>query len=442
MLRRNKHPYSIDEKSSSGNVVIRYVKYRFLHSRAFVGVVVFWLLCSVMLFGLIWKQKQDFLWITILLSVFLLLFLMEAWSRIVNLMNIRLEKKIVYPIVDRLLANSLNLSSRKYRVKRRKLVKIDDGDISKGEPYESIVVFLSDGSICEYPFPYVTSERKEGVIVRSLSLTHYVCNNKRLIAKAKSWLPEISLNTWLKLISFLIIVLGGIVFSVFSVLSHEVFAFVFVSFLAIVTIFVEKYANSTSNDVQGSRRRMIFNVMSIPITFLHLLLTLAMPFISVVIVGGVSVFSAIVPPIVIVFLANMIIDVALNQATEIFIVLVLSSFIIVYCPSYIRCIIYRMPFVIYTEGKKSKKRMADLIMYIYDARVVEFLLNVTYIIFVGIICIKKYQNLGNLFSEEIDDVISSAFLVFLSFECVRSSYKRIRLSAKSFFMKIMQILAH
>lgn len=204
MLRRNKHPYSIDEKSSSGNVVIRYVKYRFLHSRAFVGVVVFWLLCSVMLFGLIWKQKQDFLWITILLSIFLLLFLMGAWSRIVNLMNIRLEKKIVYPIVDRLLANSLNVSSRKYRVKRRKLVKIDDGDISKGEPYESIVVFLSDGSICEYPFPYVTSERKEGVIVRSLSLTHYVCNNKRLIAKAKSWLPEISLNTWLKLISFLI----------------------------------------------------------------------------------------------------------------------------------------------------------------------------------------------------------------------------------------------
>lgn len=133
-MKRNKHPYTIDEKSSSGNLIIRYVKYRFLHSWVFVGIIVFWFVCSVILFGLIWKQKQDFLWITILLSVFLLLFLMGAWSRIVNLMNIRLEKKIVYPIVDRLLANSLNVSSRKYRVKRRKLVKIDDGDISKGEP--------------------------------------------------------------------------------------------------------------------------------------------------------------------------------------------------------------------------------------------------------------------------------------------------------------------
>lgn len=422
--------------------MIRYVKYRFLHSRAFVGVVVFWLLCSVMLFGLIWKQKQDFLWITILLSVFLFLFLMGAWSFIVSRMNIRLEKKIVYPIVDKLLTNPISVASKKYRVKRRKLVRIDDGDIFRGEPNESIVVFLADGCVCEYPFPFVTLKCNNGVIVRTLSLTHYVCDDERQIAKARVCFPELSLNTWMKLVSFLILLLGWTVFFIFSIMPHKVFAFVFMFFLAIVTIFVEKYANSTSNDVQGSRRRKIFNVMNIPITFLHLLLTLAMPFISVVIVGGVSVFSAIVPPIVIVFLANMIIDVALNQATEIFIVLVLSSFIIVYCPSYIRCIIYRMPFVIYTEGKKSKKRMADLIVYIYDARVVEFLLNVTYIIFVGIICIKKYQNLGNLFSEEIDDVISSAFLVFLSFECVRSSYRRIRLSAKSFFMKIMQILAH
>lgn len=394
----------------------------------------------MILFGLSWEQIQNLLWITILLSVFLFLVLTVVWSGIVNIMNIRLEKRIVYPIVDRLLANSINVSSRKYRVKRRKLVRIDDGDISKGEPYESIVVFLSDGSICEYPFPYVTSERKDGVIVRSLSLTHYVCNNERLIAKAKSWLPEMSLNTWLKIISFLILVLGGIVFSVFSVLSHEAFAFVFIGVLAIVAIYVEIYAKREPHEVEGNRCRKIFNVMAFPITLLRLLLTLAMPFISVAIVAFVSVFSAVIPSIIIVYIANMINGVTFNEITEIFIVLVLSSFIIVYCPSYIRSIIYRMPFVVYTEGKKFKKRMADLIIYVYDAGVVEFLLNVTYVIFVGIICIKKYQNSGFLFSKEIDDVILNAFVVFLSFEGIRSSYKRIRLSAKSFLLKILMIL--
>lgn len=135
MLRRNKHPYSVDEKSSSGNVVIRYVKYRFLHSWVFVGIVVFWLVCSITLSGFIWEQRQECLLIAIPLSVFLFLFLKVAWSCIVNRMNIRLEKKIVYPIVDKSLAISTSLSPKKYRVKRRKLVRIDDGDISKGEPY-------------------------------------------------------------------------------------------------------------------------------------------------------------------------------------------------------------------------------------------------------------------------------------------------------------------
>lgn len=440
MLRRNKHPYTVDEKSSSGDVIIRYVKYRFLHSWVFVGIIVFWFVCSVLLFGLLWEQIQNLLWITILLSIFLFLVLTVVWSGIVNLMNIRLEKKIVYPIVDRLLVNSINVSSRKYRVKRRKLVKIDDGDISKGEPYESIVVFLSDGSICEYPFPYVTSERNEGVIVRSLSLTHYVCNNERLIAKAKSWLPEISLNTLLKLIAFLIIVLGGIVFSVFTVLSHIASAFVFMGALAIVAIYIGIYAKRERHEVEGNRCRKVFNVMAIPITLLRLLLSLAMPFISVVIVAFVSVFSAVIPPIIIVYIANMINGVMFNEITEIFIVLVLSSFIIVYCPSYIRSIIYRMPFVTYTEGKQHKKRLADSIRYVYDAGVVEFLLNVTYVLFVCIICIMRYQNSGYLFSKEIDDVILNAFVVFLSFECVISSYKRIGISAKSFFVKILKIL--
>ena len=435
MLRRNKHPYSVDEKSSSGNVVIRYVKYRFLHSWVFVGIVVFWLICSILLLEFILEQRKEYLWITIPMSVFLFLVLTVAWSCIVNRMNKRIEKKIVYPIVDKLLANSTSVSPKKYGVKRRKLVRIDDGDISKGEPYESIVVFLADGSIFEYPFPFVSLERNEGVIVRSLSLTHYVCNDERRIAKARSWFPEVSLNTWLKLISFLFLGLGFIVFSIFLLLSHKGFAYIFMGSLAIVSIYVDKYAKRDSKDLEGSYCRKIINVMAIPIALFHLLAMLAMPFISVVIVAFFSVLSAVTPPCIIVSLLSMIDGVTFNKTTKIFIILVASSFIIVYSPSYIRSIIYRLPFVTYTEGKKYKKRMAELIKYVYDAGVVEFILNLTYVIFVGVICIKKYQNLGFLFSNEIDDVILNAFVVFLSFEGIRSSYKRIRLSAKSFSEK-------
>ena len=94
----------------------------------------------------------------------------------------------------------------------------------------------------------------------------------------------------------------------------------------------------------------------------------------------------------------------------------------------------------YTEGKKFKKRLAELIIYIYDAGAVEFLLNTAYAVFVCIICIKKFQFSEFLFNKEIDEVILNAFVVFLSFEGIRSSYKKIRISAKSLFLKILMLL--
>lgn len=210
--------------------------------------------------------------------------------------------------------------------------------------------------------------------------------------------------------------------------------------LAIVSIYVDKYAKRNSKDLERSCCRKIFNVMDIPIALFHLLVMLAMPFISVVIVAFFSVLSAVIPPLIIVSLLNMVDGVSLDNTTKYFVVLVCSSFIVVYCPSYIKGIINRMPFVTYTEGRQYKIRLADFIRYVYDARVVEFLLNVTYVLFVCIICILRYQNSGYLFSKEIDDVILNAFVVFLSFECVISSYKRIGISAKSFFVKILKVL--
>lgn len=286
----------------------------------------------------------------------------------------------------------------------------------------------------------MTFERNEVVVVRSLSLTHYICNNYRLIAKARGWLPEITLNTWINIVSFIILGLGGIVFYLLTSVSTKTSVLILVVLIA-VFIIAGFQTKLKENGSKGSRlQKNLFNVMSIPIGIVGALLTLGMPFLSVAIVTFFSVLAAVVPPIIIVSIANMINGVSLDDTTKYFVVLVCSSFIIVYCPSYIKGIINRMPFVTYTEGKQHKKRLADFIRYVYDAGVVEFLLNVTYVSFVCIICIMRYQNLGYLFSKEIDDVILNAFVVFLSFECVRSSYKRIGLSAKSFFVKILKIL--
>ena len=184
----------------------------------------------------------------------------------------------------------------------------------------------------------------------------------------------------------------------------------------------------------------LFKVMNTPISVIYLFTTLNLPFMALLIVSVVSVIAAVLPVYIVIFLTNKVAPGLICKPTEYFVILVLSSFILVYCPSYIKRVICKTPFVTHTEGKRFKKRIAELIIYIYDAGSVEFLLNVAYAVFVCIICIKKFQFAEFLFSKEIDEVILNAFVVFLSFEGIRSSYKRIHLSAISLFQKIWRLL--
>ena len=439
MLNRNKHPYKIDERFLSGKVVVMYVRYRFFHNWVFIALTLFWLSFSLLIFSLIWNEGFITLFSTGFILILLYGFLMGAWSKIVDCINLRLEKKIVYPIVDRLLAKSLKLSSRKCRVKRRKLIRIDDG--SMDSPYESVVVFFGDGSICEYPFSFMAEKCKGAVIVRSLSLTHYVCKNERRISEAKSLLPELSFNSWLKLVSFLILFLGGISFCIFTFLPPEVFSIIIFLGVVLIMLFIYLCPQLESHNVQKVTWKMaLFKVMKTPISVIYLFSTLNLPFMALLIVSVVSVISAVLPVYIVIFLTNKVAPGLICKPTEYFVILVLSSFILVYCPSYIKRVICKTPFVTHTEGKRFKKRIAELIIYIYDAGSVEFLLNVAYAVFVCIICIKKFQYSEFLFSREIDEVILNAFVLFLSFEGIRSSYKRIHLSAISLFQKILRLL--
>lgn len=439
MLNRNKHPYKIDERFLSGKVVVMFVRYRFFHNWVFIALTLFWLSFSLLIFSLIWNEGFITLFSTGFILILLYGFLMGAWSKIVDCINLRLEKKIVYPIVDRLLAKSLKLSLRKCRVKRRKLIRIDDG--SMDSPYESVVVFFGDGSICEYPFSFMAEKCKGAVSVRTLSLTHYVCKNEKSIAEASSWLPELSLNSWLKLVTFLIIFLGGISFCIFTFMPPAIFFFILFLMVAIVVMFIYLYPQQKSHNVKKVTWKMgLFKVMKTPISIIYLFTTLNLPFMALLIVSIVSVIAAVLPVYIVIFLTNKAVPGLICKPTEYFVILVLSSFILVYCPSYIKRVICKTPFVTHTEGKRFKKRIAELIIYIYDAGSVEFLLNVAYAVFVCIICIKKFQYSEFLFSREIDEVILNAFVLFLSFEGIRSSYKRIHLSAISLFQKILRLL--
>ena len=241
--------------------------------------------------------------------------------------------------------------------------------------------------------------------------------------------------------SFLILFLGGISFCIFTFLPPEVFSIIIFLGVVLIMLFIYLCPQLESHNVQKVTWKMaLFKVMKTPISVIYLFSTLNLPFMALLIVSVVSVISAVLPVYIVIFLTNKVAPGLICKPTEYFVILVLSSFILVYCPSYIKRVICKTPFVTHTEGKRFKKRIAELIIYIYDAGSVEFLLNVAYAVFVCIICIKKFQFAEFLFSKEIDEVILNAFVVFLSFEGIRSSYKRIHLSAISLFQKIWRLL--
>lgn len=264
MLNRNNHSYKVDEHFLPGKVVVMYIRYRFLHNWVFIFLTLLWLSFSIFLLSLIWNEEFKMLFGAGFIFIILYCFLMAAWSKIVDYRNLCLEKKIVYPIVDRLLAKSTKLSSRKCRVKRRKLISIDDG--SMDSPYESVVVFLGDGSICEYPFSFMAEKCKGAVIVRSLSLTHYVCKNERSISEAKNLIPELSFNSWIKFVSFLILFLGGISFCIFTFLPPEVFSIIIFLGLLLSILFIFLYQQMESHNIQKVAWKMgLFKVMKVHI---------------------------------------------------------------------------------------------------------------------------------------------------------------------------------
>lgn len=241
--------------------------------------------------------------------------------------------------------------------------------------------------------------------------------------------------------TFLIIFLGGISFCIFTILPPAIFFFILFLMVAIVVMFIYLCPQQNSHNVKNATWKLVLlKIMKAPINIIWLFTSLNLPFLALLIVSIVSVFSAVFPIYIVIFLINRVAPGLISKPTEYFVILVLSSFILVYCPSYIKRVIRKIPFVAHTEGKKFKKRLAEFIIYIYDAGAVEFLLNAAYAVFVCFICIKKFQYSEFLFSREIDEVILNAFVLFLSFEGIRSSYKRIHLSAISLFQKILRLL--
>lgn len=431
--------YSIEINGSKA--IVKYRRYRLLHNKIFIGFTTLWIAFTLICILSILGYGIQYMLVTIFLDFVSYLIPCCLWSSYVDRRNKRTEESIVFSILDK----KLNTLAEKYpsicTVSKKKIIK-EPVEKSMYEPKdETVLVVYKNGEVCEFPFVYKTMEDHEKIMVRELSLNSYVCYDEKKIAKTKELLPSLSLHAKLNIVSAIFLVLSlAIVLPFFYYVSTAEgstnFPWILLKALAILIIGSAISASLSKH----KRTKKLSIIFALPISLVFFMLNMGMPIMAIFVDLIAIIASTALPTMVIMLFLVKVLSFEISNSTMLFVTLVISSFLTVYSPSYIKATINLVPFVNHTEGSKSKESISDFMRYVYDSNLVNFLLNCAYVLLVIIICLKKYQSMGSLISPEIDDAIMNAFVVFLAFEGVKSSYKKIKLRSGAFLDKLLKII--
>lgn len=422
-------------------VIVKYQRYRCFHNKIFVAFTSLWIVVTLLMLLSVYQLGSYYVISSLMLGLMFYSLSWMLWNNYVDRRNKKIEESIVFPILDK----KLNDLAEKYpsicTVIKRKIIK-EPVESSKYEPEnETVVVAYKNGDICEFPFVYKCMEDHDKVMVRELSLTSYVCYDERKISQVKGLIPSLSLHAKLNLVSAIFLAISlAIVLPFFYYVTTEEgskdFPWLFLKVLAIL-ILSSVISVLLSKHKRTERLSVLF---ALPISIVFFLLNMGMPIMAIFVDLIVIIASTALLPMAIMLFLVKVLNFEITNSTMLFVTLVISSFLTVYAPSYIKGVINFVPFVNHTEGSKGKESIADFMRYVYDSNLVNFLLNCIYVVLFGIVCLKKYQGIGPLINTTIDDAIMNAFVVFLAFEGIKSSYKKIRLRSGAFLDKLLKII--
>lgn len=432
--------YSIDIINGT-KAIVKYRRYRLLHNKIFIGFTALWFALTLICIVSILELGVHYVLVTIFLCLVSYIVPCWLWSSYVERQNKKIEESIVFPILD----EKLNALADKYpsicTVSKRKIIN-EPVEKSKDEPEdETVIVAYKNGDICEFPLKYKGMEDHDNVMVRELSLNSYVCYDERKIAKAKGWIPSLSLHAKLNLVSALFLAISlAVVLPFFHYVTTAEGSknFPWLLLKGLVILAISSAISAALSKHQRTKRLSV--IFALPLSIVFFLLNMGMPIMAIFVDLLAIIASTALPTMAIMLFLTKVLNFEITNSTMLFVTLVISSFLSVYAPSYIKGVINLVPFVNHTEGSKGKESIADFMKYVYDSNLVNFLTNCIYVVLFGIVCLKKYQGMGPLINTAIDDAIMNAFVVFLALEGVKSSYKKIRLRSGAFLDKLLRII--
>ncbi len=430
--------YSVEYIDSRNKAIIKYKRYKYFRNKLFYAWFVAWLVLVAFSLYSVWEFGLTYILGVLFLCCIVFTPLYLVWNYYVERKNRKIEENIIFPIIDKQLATNAKKYPSVCTVIKKKLIK----EIEEKDAYnpgdESVLVRFKNGDVCEYHFRYLREEDNLKTMVKELTLTQYLCADERKIEKIKGLLPAYSDKSSALLLLSGLLFIGLILLLPTLILiskpdGFKIFGYIvsgLLSYLILLSIIL-----SLLDNLKGKHKKIEI-ILSLPLAIAYLFLKLTMPLMMLLLTTMWVIFFSALPFTTILMLVNGL-GLNISGATICFITLVLGSFIIVYLPTYVKWAISIIPMIRHTEGKPFNKHMAEFMRYAYDPHAVNFLLNIIYVALVIVMCIMQLQHRSYLFSKDMDEAVTNAFVVFLAFEGIKNSFKSVRLSSTTFLKKML-----
>lgn len=354
----------------------------------------------------------------------------------------KLMLSLVKANIDVLIGSYIGQSEKTIKERKRKVFFQTKGTygITTGA---SILCWLTDGRVIEYTLIWHHSAEKQ---YYELSSEPKICSEE---GKIKEIIPHYTFKKLIKRFSL----------SERSMLAAAIFTIVVISLLAAIIFFGTIYlvglklfgvcfaiyigltflCHFACSKVK--QLSFIQKIIDFPLFVFGIIADLGQPFV-VIIMSLILPMVAVAAPLFIgISVVGLCIGNNLSYHTQLFILLTTSQIICVHVPSFTRWIIRNSPLKNW-ENHKYEKYREELALYITSPKSYNFIFSLIYVVFLALSAIRQLECRSCLFTADIDNAITKAFLVFLAFSAMRQKTKEIDITAKDLLPKILGLFVH
>lgn len=244
----------------------------------------------------------------------------------------------------------------------------------------------------------------------------------------KKWKSNISERTIIIAIILSVLAVGGLIFYAFIYLLYHIRNYWWIVGFVLYFILIEAVCRLSARSKKGFIRKVELIILS-PLIAMKLLLDIAKPALYVFMSFFYLVMVVFIIPFALLKGFNLLLSWNLNYSSMLFVAFAFGSIICVHQSKIVQYIICKLPPMDRGEHKYQKLGR-DLSKYILHPKNLSFLLFLSYFIYLAISGFIQLQYTGFLISEDIDNSILKAFLVFIACTNMVTKSREVDVEAK------------